>query len=374
MSAGLYIHVPFCMARCDFCAFYLQVLREDRARRFVAALSEEIRLHAAAGTLGGRPLETVYFGGGTPTTLPADQLAVLLEQVRSDLGLGPGAEVCVEAHPDTISPAGLRRLAGAGFNRLSLGVQSAEASELATIGRPAEARLPRDTVAAAREAGFANVNLDLMYGLPGQTIESWLGTLDAVLALEPAHLSCYALTVEPGTKYARDVRLGVGTGPEAERQNTFEELADRRLREAGLIRYEISNYCRPGFACRHNLRYWQGEDYLGLGPSAQSLVQGRRFGNVEHLATYLERLAEGQLPIAEREELDEAQRRREAVVFGLRMIDGVSTELVEGGTDPGWAARVKELIDRGLLEEASGRVRLTAFGRRHADSVAVELI
>lgn len=374
MTTGLYIHVPFCLARCDFCAFYLQVLHGDRAREYRNALVREIDLHAAEQTLGGAELNTVYFGGGTPTTLTAEELAGILERVRSALRVRPDAEICVEAHPDTVSREGLRALVGAGFNRISFGVQSADRGELVSIGRPAITDLPAKAVRAAREAGFTNVNLDLMYGLPGQTMESWLGTLEAAVSLDPTHLSCYALTVETGTKLDRDVRRGLTEEPDAELQNAMEGAAARRLPEAGFDRYEISNYCRPGSACRHNLLYWQGDDYLGLGPSAQSFVRGSRFGNVEHLSAYVQRLERDQLPIEEREALDAEQRRREAVVFGLRLVDGIDRTLLERAADPAWRKRVGDLVAEGLIEEHAGRVRLTAFGRRHADTVAVELL
>ncbi len=374
MATGLYIHVPFCLARCDFCAFSLQVLREDRAREYRQALSREIDLHAAARTLGGAHLDTVYLGGGTPTTLPADALVGILERVRSELRVQPDAEICLEAHPDTVSRDSLHTLVEAGFNRISFGVQSADGDELATIGRPTLAHLPAGAVKAAREAGFTNLNLDLMYGLPGQTLETWLATLDAALSLDPTHVSCYALTLETGTKLDRDVRRGLTGGVDAELQNALEEAAGRRLQEAGFERYEISNYCRPGSACRHNLLYWHGEDYLGLGPSAQSFVSGSRFGNVEHLSAYVQRLGQAQLPIDQREELDGEQRRREAVVFGLRLVDGIARELLEHTRDQAWRKRVGELVSEGLIEEHAGRVRLTALGRRYADTVAVELL
>lgn len=374
MATGVYIHVPFCLARCDFCAFYLQVLHDDRARDYHAALLKEINLHAAEQTLSGAEVDTVYFGGGTPTTLPAEGLVAILDHVRSKLLVRPDAEVCVEAHPDTVSPADLRRLVDAGFNRISFGVQSAEGGELVAIGRPTLAALPAAAVHGAREAGFQNINLDLMYGLPGQTMDSWLGTVDAALSLGPSHLSCYALTVETGTKLDRDLRRGLTEDVDTMLQNALEDAASHRLQRAGYDRYEISNYCRPGAACRHNLLYWQGGDYLGLGPSAQSFVRGSRFGNVEHLSAYLRRIDQGELPIDARELLDDEQRRREAVVFGLRLVDGISRDLLEQAEDQAWRKRIGDLMGEGLIEEHAGRVRLTAFGRRYADTVAVELL
>src|SRR5213594_3027976 len=205
MSLGLYIHVPFCKTRCHFCAFYLQIQREDRALAYLESLGREIRLHAELNSLKGRPLDTIYFGGGTPTTLSSDQLSCILEQVRHYFGLQEHAEVTLEAHPDTVTEEGMRRLFQAGFNRISFGVQSMDETELIRIGRRSLRTSAHSAVAATRLVGFTNINLDLIYGLPGQSMRSWLATLDETLGLEPTHVSCYALTIEEGTRLHRDL-------------------------------------------------------------------------------------------------------------------------------------------------------------------------
>lgn len=374
MSVGLYIHVPFCKTRCHFCAFYLQIHREDRTLAYLESLSREIRLHAELDSLNGRPLLTVYFGGGTPTTLSSNQLSAVLEQVRHCFELQEQAEVTLEAHPDTVTEEGLRSLVRAGFNRISFGVQSMDDGELVRIGRRTPRHAARIAVEAARSAGFVNINLDLIYGLPGQTMESWRSTLDETIALQSTHLSCYALTLEEGTKLHRDLREGHSDEPPAALQNVMEDEAVRWLASAGFERYEISNYSRPGYACRHNQLYWLGEEYLGLGPSAQSYLNGCRFGNVDDLQAYHRALASGNLPIQGRERLTPAQRRREAIVFGLRLIEGIDLRIVQETTDRTWEQVLDRLMDQGLLEERLGRVRMTGRGRCFADSIAMELL
>lgn len=374
MDLGLYLHVPFCKARCSFCAFYLQIHREDRASSYLESLQREIQLHTELNSLGGRLFDTVYFGGGTPTTLRRDQLCKILELIRTCFRLQDNAEITLEAHPDTVTAEGLKSLVHAGFNRVSFGVQSMDDGELVRIGRRTPRHAARIAVEAARSAGFVNINLDLIYGLPGQTMESWRSTLEEIIALQPTHLSCYALTLEGGTKLHRDLREGHSDEPDADLQNAMEDEAVRRLASAGFERYEISNYSRPGYACRHNQLYWRGEEYLGLGPSAQSYLHGCRFGNVDDLQAYHRALGSGNLPIQGRERLTPDQRRREAIVFGLRLIEGIDLGIVQETTDRTWEQVLDRLMDQGLLEEQAGRVRMTERGRRFADSIAVELL
>ena len=375
MPLGLYIHVPFCRSRCHFCAFYLEIYRDDRAQSFLTALSREMQLHVAQQPLGGRRLDSVYFGGGTPTALRTEDLCDILSGVRTNFGLTRDAEITIEAHPDTVAVEGLRALSAAGFNRISFGVQSLDEKELTQIGRPVLSDTTHKAVASARQAGFTNINLDLMYGLPGQTLDSWLETVDHALALEPTHLSCYALTVENNTRLIVDIRRGTRDNPEELLQNAMENEAARRLAGAGFHHYEISNYSRPGYTCRHNRLYWENGEYLGMGPSAQSYLAGDRFGNIDDLDAYEDRLANGVLPIVDRESLGAERRRREAVVFGLRLIDGVPTaSLPIHEEQRDWTEKVTRLIDDGYLETAGDRVKLTATGRRFADSIAVDLL
>lgn len=376
MSLGIYLHVPFCRTRCDFCAFYLRIHREDWVDDYLTALKREMEMLAEQDRLGSRPAETLYFGGGTPTTLRPEQLTGILEGVRKGFGLAPQAEVTLEAHPESVTALGLRRLREAGFNRISFGIQSTDDAELAEVGRPIARGSVERAAQHAKEAGFGNLNLDLIYGLPGQTMKSWLKTVETAVSLQPTHLSCYALTVEDKTHLQVSLQRGTAAGPDQELQNAMEGEADARLAEAGFLHYEISNYCRPGYACRHNLLYWQGGDYLGLGPSAQSYVAGCRYGNVADLTQYGKKLALGEAPVDQVEQLSAEQCRREAVVFGLRLLEGI--DLVKSGANPAiedeWTRRLRRLTEDGLLEQAASRIRLTPLGRRFADQVAVELL
>ncbi len=374
MALGIYIHVPFCRTRCSFCAFYLRIHREDWAQAYVEALTREIRLHAAQDRLGGRLPDSLYFGGGTPTTLHPEQLVEILALVRDSFGLARQAEVTVEAHPDSVTAEGLHTLREAGFNRISFGLQSADQEELLQVGRKTEQNSVDRAVAHARAAGFANLNLDLIYGLPGQTLASWHETLAQALAMAPTHLSCYALTVEEKTHLQVSLHRGDLPEPDQDLQNDMEDQAALRLAEAGFDRYEISNYCRPGHACRHNLLYWQGGEYLGLGPSAQSYLNGCRFGNVEDLTAYRDQLASGRPATTQTEQLSPAQRQREALVFGLRLTDGVRLNGSLAQSTDQWEQKLQRLERDGLIELAADRVRLTALGRRFADQVAVELL
>lgn len=367
---GLYVHIPFCRQRCHFCAFYLEIGRTERMDAFRSALTREIELYRAKDLLAGRPLQSIYFGGGTPTALPANQLAELLELIRTAWPSSAPVEVTVEAHPSTVTAEDLGVLAEAGFTRISFGAESMNEGDFATIGRPGTVRDTETAVAAARAAGFTNINLDLMYGLPGQTLEAWTKTLQSLLTLDPSHVSCYALTIEEGTRLAQDIARGLVSKPDDALQIDMESAAETLLTAAGFTRYEISNYAKPGSACRHNLLYWTDHDYLGLGPSAQSYVDGVRFGNIADLTAYAASLGGHILPVAERTMLSASEQQRDALVFGLRLLRGVPLNTVE---DPERRRRVDELVAKGLLESDTDRVRLTPLGQRYADTVAGEL-
>ena len=369
-NIGLYVHVPFCRQRCRFCAFYLEIARAERIDAFRAALTREIDLYRLQELFAGRPLQSVYFGGGTPTALPAPMLVAILELIRATWPIAPGLEVTVEAHPSTVTAEDLTLLADAGVNRISFGAESMNDEDFAPIGRPGSVQETESAVVAARAGGFTNINLDLMYGLPGQTQESWEKTLRSLLALDPSHVSCYALTIEEGTRLAQDIARDLVLRPDEAIQIDMESAALTLLSEAGFIRYELSNYAKPGAVCRHNLLYWTGHDYLGLGPSAQSYVDGVRFGNIADLSDYVDSLEKHTLPVAERFMLCSSDRQRDALVFGLRLIRGVALDAVEGS---GQHNKIQELVMRGLLELNTDRVRLTPLGRRYADTVAGEL-
>lgn len=368
---GIYLHIPFCRQRCHFCAFYLEVARTERMDSFCFALAQEIDLYRRQGLTGNRPLRSLYFGGGTPTALPATQLVSLLQLAQAAWPTDAVTEITVEAHPSTVTATDLKILADAGFNRISFGAESMDENDFVPIGRPGRVQDTETAVRTARAAGFLNINLDLMYGLPGQSLTSWTETLQSLLTLEPSHISCYALTVEAGTRLAHDMARNLVQKPDDTLQIDMESAAEIILQEAGFIRYEISNYAKPGFASRHNLLYWTDGDYLGLGPSAQSYLNGVRFGNVADLTAYVNMLNEHRLPIEERAGLSNDEQRRDALVFGLRLVEGVPRRLMH--PDMPQYRTLASLGSRGLIEWNEERIRLTALGRRFADSVAEEL-
>jgi len=308
---GLYLHIPFCRQRCHFCAFYLELHRDAAAENFLRALHTELRLYAAKKMTAGRPLRSVYFGGGTPTVLTAAQLTRILSAVRESFNVDRDCEITVEAHPATVGLTDISALRQAGVTRLSFGAESMHDDELVRIGRPGATADTVEAVLAARTAGFTNINLDLMYGLPGQTLESWEGTINACCDLSPTHLSCYALTVEAGTRLAHDVDREPSRAPDEVLQVEMDQAARRMLTEVGYARYEISNYAKPGFECRHNLLHWTQGHYLGLGPSAQSFVDGVRFGNIANLTAYESALAKA----ACRSKIDRCSRPRSSCVM-----------------------------------------------------------
>lgn len=371
---GLYLHIPFCRQRCHFCAFYLEIGRAERIESFLPALEREIHLYGQQNLLGGRPLQSIYFGGGTPTVIPARRLASLLALIHTKFPTIRNIEVTVEAHPSTVTPDDLRVLTDAGFTRISFGAESMNEAEFVPIGRPGTVQDTSTAMAAATAAGFTNINLDVMYGLPGQTLESWNNTLRSLLALDPSHISCYALTIEEGTKLAHDIARGSVPAPDDSLQVEMDRAADTILTAEGFERYEISNYAKPGFVCRHNLLHWTDADYLSLGPSAQSYVNGVRFGNIADLSAYVDQLGKDTLPVSERTALSPFERERDALIFGLRLLEGVPRHRVRHHLAQGEHRRqLDRLIAQGLLEAGNEKVRLTPLGRRYADTVEEEL-
>jgi oxygen-independent coproporphyrinogen-3 oxidase len=371
---GLYLHIPFCRQRCDFCAFYLEIYREGRAETFVRSLMQEIGLSGQPQAAAGRPIQSVYFGGGTPTVLAATQLTAILSEVRKHFTLASDCEITVEAHPSTISEQDLVQLYQAGVTRMSFGAESMEDGDLARIGRPGAVSETVTAVAQARAAGFTNINLDVMYGLPGQSLVDWKRTLAHCLTLEPAHLSAYALTVEEDTRLASNIQRQLSPAPDEGLQIEMDEATQQMLGDAGYGRYEVSNYAKPGYACRHNLLYWTNGEYLGFGPSAQSYLDGTRFGNVADLAVYDRSLMASRLPIEERTSLSKAEQLRDAVIFGLRLIRGIpSRNLHQHAANYGRETITEELLAQQLIEVDGERSRLSARGLLQADTIAGQL-
>ena len=370
---SVYLHVPFCRVRCGYCDFNTYTsseLRGARQDQYADTLLREIDLAATVlATAGGnRPATTVFFGGGTPTLLPPGDLGRMLAGVRDTFGIADGAEVTVEANPDTVTPAIAAELAASGVTRLSIGMQSAVPHVLAALDRTHDPDNVRTAVAAARGAGL-DVSLDLIYGAPGESLDDWRASLDAAVALDPDHISAYALIIEDGTKLARQIRRGEVPAPDDDLQADMYELADDLLAAAGFDWYEVSNWSRGDMhRSRHNLAYWTGADWWGFGPGAHSHVAGVRFWNVKHPAAYAQRLAAGESPAAGREIPDASARALESVLLRTRIRAGLPIDVL--GVERRQA--VAGLIADGLIEGPDalrGRVVLTRRGRLLADAV-----
>ena len=380
---GLYVHIPFCAVRCGYCDFNTYTATElgggASQDAYAATAIAEVEFAAAAlkgSGLPDRPLSTVFFGGGTPTLLPAEDLARILTAAIDAWGLQPGAEVTSEANPDSVTPASLQLLADAGFTRVSFGMQSAVPHVLKVLDRThTPSRVP-EVVQWARNAGLS-VSLDLIYGTPGESLEDWRYSLETALSYAPDHISAYALIVEDGTKLAAQIRRGEVPEIDDDDHAAKYELADELISAAGLNWYEVSNWSRtPEQACRHNLAYWRGDDWWGIGPGAHSHVGGVRWWNVKHPTAYANRLGAGASPAAGRETLDSETRNVERVMLEARLNSGLDIPSLGGLGDTGRHA-VAGLIADGLVDPAAafkGRLILTLKGRLLADAVVRRIL
>ena len=375
---GLYVHIPFCATKCPYCDFNTYAAIEAMMPPYLAALRSEIELWGEV--LGGPRLETVFFGGGTPSYLLAGSLDMLLDAIGGAFDLADDAEITAEANPDDLGEEKLASMLAAGINRLSIGVQSLDDGLLRVLGRRHSAREAVDAFNAARGAGFDNVSIDLMYGLPDQTPEQWGATLDTALGLRPSHISMYCLTLEEGTPMERDAAAGRIPVPDGDLAADMYLAAEVKTAEAGLRHYEISNWAIAGRESRHNLLYWRNRPFLGVGPGAHSYLDGHRFHSIRSPREYIRRMGTGaarpqpdgrpfdSIPVVEAAEaVDRRLEMAETMMMGLRLDTGV---------DPGqFAARfgeppayvygevIDELADDGLLETAGGSFVLTPRGR-----------
>ncbi len=369
---GLYLHVPFCATRCGYCDFNTYLGAELGGGLLQAGYVDTalVELRLARRVLGAAcpPVETVFVGGGTPTLLPAADLARLLSAVRSEFGLAPDAEVTTEANPDSVDERCLAELRVAGFTRVSFGMQSAVPSVLRVLDRTHTAGRPQQAAKEAFSAGFDQVSLDLIYGAPGESDEDWLASLEAALTAGPTHVSAYSLIVEEGTRLGRQVARGLLPAPDDDVLADRYLLAEQVLADLGW--YEVSNWGEP---CRHNVGYWRGGDWWGIGPGAHSHVGGVRWWNVRHPQAYADRLAAGHSPGAGRELLGAEDRRIERVLLEVRLRDGLPLSVLRPA---GVAAAVRH-VEGGLLERAAhtdGRAVLTLRGRLLADAVVRDLV
>ena len=372
---GIYLHVPFCTTRCGYCDFNTYTAAElgpgaSRATYVDTAIAE---LDLAVRVLGpdAPEVSTVFVGGGTPTLLPPADLGRLVTAVRQRFGLTHDAEVTTESNPETVTGDDLARLREAGFTRVSFGMQSAVPHVLATLDRVHSPGRAAQAVADARVAGFDQVSLDLIYGTPGESGADWETSLAAALAAAPDHVSAYALIVEPGTRLAARVRRGELPMPDEDDLADKYLTAEARLTAAGHTAYEVSNWARrPAARCRHNLAYWRGDHWWGVGPGAHSHVGGVRWWNVKHPSAYADRLGSARSPAYAREVLGAEERRTERVLLELRLADGLPVEVLSATE----ARRVPDLVTRGLAENTGQWLSLTLRGRLLADGVVRDLL
>ncbi len=374
-SIGLYLHIPFCTTKCGYCDFNSYAGHEHLIPPYAEALLKEASLWKAA--VGARTVETVFYGGGTPSLNPAHEMAKILDGLRENFAIEPDAEISLEANPGSVTVEYLRGLREIGFNRLSIGAQSFDDEELLALDRIHTAEDARRGYAAARDAGFDNVNLDLIYGLPEQPLNAWQRTLEQALDLAPEHLSLYALTVEEGTPLARDIARGRVPAPDPDLQAEQYEWTEERMARAGYEHYEISNWARPDRRCRHNLLYWRNREYLGLGAGAHSFLDGVRFSTVLLPHRYMELVDESATEqtdgggtmqhVAAAETITPELSMADTLILGLRLIDGVSIEdfAARYGCDVAgvYGAAIDEFIGYGLLERTATHLRLTPRGR-----------
>ncbi|MBF4581847.1 coproporphyrinogen III oxidase [Curtobacterium sp. VKM Ac-2865] len=381
---GVYVHVPFCRVRCGYCDFNTYTASELRGVRrddYAGHAVREIAWAASVLDRSGvprRPVSTVFFGGGTPTMLPASDLAMILRAIDDTWGILPGAEVTTEANPDSVDASSLETLRAGGFNRMSFGMQSAVPHVLATLDRTHDPERVPIVVDLAKQLGL-DVSLDLIYSTPGESLDDWRTSLDAALACEPDHVSAYSLIVEDGTAMGRAVSRGELPAPDDDLAADMYELADQLLGDAGYSWYEVSNWARgDDHVSRHNLSYWKGHDWWGVGPGAHSSVAGTRWWNVKHPAAYAGRVLQDVSPAAGRETLDDETRYVERVLLAARVRGELTTQELRQEA----RGRVAGLIARGLVDGRSalgrpgapGRLDLTLQGRLLADAVVRELL
>lgn len=385
--SGLYVHLPFCARRCPYCDFAVHIGADDDFRRaYLAALRTELQSTLSAhakqgGEKDGTAISTIFFGGGTPTAIGARALNDLLLFVRDHVEVESDAEISLEGNPEDGSPAEYEALLSGGWNRLSLGAQSFDDAVLKTLGRRHTSSQVEAVIGAAKSVGWHNISLDLIYAVPNQTTQSWQATLDRAISLEAQHLSCYSLTIEPGTTFARRVERKQLMPLEDDAQAEFMDMARSTLDGAGFGRYEVSNWARPGFECRHNCNYWRGGDYLACGCGAHGHRAGHRWWNERAAPRYIERMQTVGSARAGEESLSSYERLEEQVMLGLRWREGFDlkalSQTLQLDARGALNGRLEDLLARGVLEacDASGeRIHLPQNKWAVADAVVRQLL
>lgn len=372
---SLYIHVPFCVRKCRYCGFYSTAFSPGLADEFMGG----IKLEAAQyrNDFSRRLFTSIYLGGGTPTVLSLEQFGLLMSAIRDNFQFADDVEFTVEANPNTVTSEKLLFLRAQGVNRLSLGVQSFSDEILQTLGRLHTAEQAADAFRLARNAGFENIGIDLIHGIPGQTVADWDETLNAAIALKPEHVSAYSLSLDDGSQFKRDAEAGGFSLPDEEVCALMYEHAVQKLDSAGYQRYEISNFSLPGYECRHNMNYWERGEYLGLGPGAWSFISGRRYANISDTTDYVLRCASGRTSINVQETVGPDSSARETVLLRLRTMKGLDLHRFEQEFGPGLLRRLERnavpLREAGLLCLTDGHLRLTDRGILLLDEALAKL-
>ena len=375
-AAGIYVHIPFCCKLCPYCDFYSLIGIDKRGDDFIRAIIGEIE--ARAGQYKSWELDTIFFGGGTPSLYSPLSLGAILEVIRSNLNLAADIEISLESNPSSLSEEKLSEYRNIGINRLSIGIQSFSDENLKTLGRIHDSKTAIESYNSARKAGFDNINIDLIYGLPGQTPDQWSNDLSRVISLNPDHISAYNLIIEPNTPFGEMYREGKLDLPSDDDQRNMYYLLNDRLIEIGYKRYELSNFARTGKQCRHNLKYWENGRYIGVGPSAVTCDRERRSKNSADLDKYIEHISQGKDAFESTEQVDAEKAKEERVMMGLRLSTGLSLSGYRGEFGIDLAEEKKNelslLIERGLIEIDGDRVKIARDGLFISDEITVRLI
>jgi len=370
--SGIYIHIPFCRKACHYCNFHFSTTQQSRTA-MATAIAEEAMIRK---DFINEPVSTIYFGGGTPSLLTAQELMLMMDSFSAQFSITPDAEITLEANPDDISTDKLSEWKDAGINRLSIGIQSFFEEDLQWMNRAHNAQQANDCIQLAQDAGFHNLSIDLIYGTPGLSNEKWIDNIERAISLNIPHLSCYALTVEPNTALDTLIQKGTKANVDQHSQAIHFDLLSNRLEAAGYEHYEISNFARPGFRSRHNSSYWQGKPYLGLGPSAHSFNGSIRQWNISNNALYLKSIEQGIVP-AEKEQLTDEQQLNEYIMTSLRTMEGCSLEWIEKK----WGKKnvtailqaAQKYVQETSLRLSDNRLILTKKGKFLADGIAADL-
>ena len=370
-SLSFYVHIPYCIKRCGYCDFNTFTPNELQDGATLEIVSNDY-IDAVLRELEAAPTDvvpTIFFGGGTPSLLPADDLGRVISAIKARNGLAADCEITLEANPDSVTQEKLARYLEVGFNRISFGMQSAKPHVLAVLDRTHNPANVEKAITMARSAGFKSISVDLIYGTPGESLDDWRETVAAALALDIDHISAYALIVETGTKLAAQIKRGDLTMPIDDLMADMYLLVDHMCEEAGLTWYELSNWSKPGHQCRHNIAYWENKNWWGLGPGAHSHVDGKRFWNLKHPTTYKQKLFAGETPILDSEQLTADQIKDEAILLQIRMREGLEIALLL----PHQLEVLAEYRHNGFVEINEDRVLLTPTGRLIADRIVREI-